>query len=108
MLHSLDAKVHTLASTVRLGGKWSDLEYGENIELCVCTRDPETHDVQGIGEVVVIWFGRFCDIPARLLQYEHEERSRQYGGLKESMENAYGDKFLPDRPVVVIVYLRQT
>jgi hypothetical protein len=28
--------------------------------------------------------------------------------LDAKVQNAYGDKFLPDRPVVVIVYLRQT
>jgi hypothetical protein len=113
MLHSLDVAKGDTASTVRLGGKWADLELDEDIELCVCTKDPtpeqpsaQTHDVQGYGRVFGLWFGRFADIPARFLEYEHEERSRSYRGLMDSMENAYGDLFTPDKPVVVILYYR--
>jgi hypothetical protein len=106
MLHSLDAEVGNLASTVRNGFKWADLNDLEAIELCVCTRDPETHDVQGIGKVERLWFGRFMDIPARELQYEHEIRSREYTGLLASMRHAYGDEFNITYPVTVIVYRR--
>jgi hypothetical protein len=106
MLHSLDAEVGANASTVRNGFKWADLADGEHIELCVCTRDPETHDVQGEGVVWELWFGRFHDIPAMLLEYEHEERSRRYAGLFASMRKAYGEDFSEDSPVTVVVYRR--
>jgi hypothetical protein len=114
-LHALDIKVGQVGSTVRLGGKWADLDTDDQFELCVCTKDPEapddvarqTHDVQGMGVVLDLWFGRFLDIPARLLKYEHEERSREYDGLQDSMVNAYGDAFDPTRAVVVIIYSRQ-
>jgi hypothetical protein len=106
MLHSLDAGLGATASTVRNGFKWADLEEREQIELCVCTRDPETHDVQGTGVVLALWFGYFKDIPARLLKYEHEVRSREYSGLLDSMRKAYGDTFNEVSPVTVIVYRR--
>lgn len=110
MLHELDATVGQLASTVRNGFKWADLGWGEQIELCVCTRDlaraTETHDVKGRGSVASLWFGRFVDIPARYLQYEHEERSRVYDGLLASMRKAYGLEFGEESPVTIVVYRR--
>ena len=118
MLHSLDAEVDKLASTVRNGFKWANLRYDEHLELCVCTPNPNNvanglpvdfdaeHDVQGRGLVRDLWFGRFQDIPARLLRYEHEVRSREYNGLLDSMRKAYGDGFAESSPVTVIVYKR--
>ena len=106
MLHLLDADLGATASTVRNGFKWADLEPSEHIELCVCTRDPETHDVQGEGVVLTLWFGYFKDIPAKLLSYEHEVRSRLYSGLLDSMRKAYGDTFNEVSPVTVIIYKR--
>jgi hypothetical protein len=103
MLHTLDASVDQLASTVRKGFKWADLRYSDELELCVC--EPE-HNVQGHAWVQGLWFGRFFEIPARLLQYEHEVRSRTYDGLHDSMRKAYGDDFGADEPVTVIVYVR--
>lgn len=107
MLHSLDAEVGRLASTVRFGFKWADLDDGERIELCVCTRDPETHRVEGVGIVQTLWFGRFLDVPARYLRFEHEVRSRQYDGLLDSMRMAYGIDFSEIDPVTVVVYRRE-
>jgi len=121
MLHSLDADVNAMASTVRNGFKWADLGEQEHIELCVCTRErvgtgtenptgaddyTETHDVQGEGVVLALWFGYFKDIPAKLLSYEHEIRSREYSGLFDSMRKAYGVNFREDSPVTVIIYRR--
>ena len=105
-LHSLDVEEGAVGSTVRLGGKWADLKEGEIIELCVCTKDPETHDVQGLGQTLSLWFGRFIDVPAQYLRYEHEEKSREYSGLVSSMKNAYGEDFDTHAPVVVIMYRR--
>jgi len=106
MLHSLDVAAGDTGSTVRLGFKWADLKKGEIIELCVCTRDPETHDVQGKGKVEQLWFGYFREIPAYLISFEHELRSRVYWGLYDSMRFAYGDEFGEWSPVTVIIYDR--
>ena len=121
MLHSLDVAVTDTGSTVRSGFKWADLKRGEVFELCVCTRErvgtgtenptgaddyTETHDVQGKGKVEFLWFGYFKDIPAKLLSYEHELRSREYWGLFDSMRKAYGTDFGESSPVTVIVYER--
>jgi hypothetical protein len=117
MLHSLDAEVGKLASTVRRGFKWADLQMDDHLILCVCTPKehvPEglpadfdaKHDEQGRGLVKQLWFGYFSDIPARFLQYEHEERSRTYDGLFESMQYAYGQDFNENSPVTVVVYKR--
>jgi hypothetical protein len=114
MLHSLDVAVGDDATTVRNGFKWADLEQGEHIELCVCKQVEgmldgtidEIHDVQGEGKVERLWFGRFHQIPAWYLQFEHELRSREYGGLYDSMRKAYGNDFGENSPVTVILYER--
>jgi hypothetical protein len=108
MLHSLDAEVGSPASTVRSGFKWADVVHGDALELCVCTRDPETHEVQGAGKVLGTWFGRFFDIPARYLRFEHEAQSREYGGLLDSMRRAYGEELSESRPVTIIIYRRES
>lgn len=109
MLHTLDAQVGEYTSTVRNGFKWADLKEGEQIELCVCTRVDESfsiHEPSGIGQVHLLWFGRFKDIPARWIANEHEVRSRMYGGLLDSMKKAYGENFDEESPVTVVNYLR--
>jgi len=106
MLHSLDVGRGDIATTVRRGFKWADLKFEDIILLCVCTRDPEQHDVQGSGKVLEVWVGVFADIPARYIENEHETRSRYYSGLLESMENAYGEEFDELEYVTVLTYRR--
>jgi len=82
------------------------LRRGEYFDLCVCTREPETHDVQGVGQTEDIWVGKFREIPAYLLQFEHEKRSREYGGLYLSMRKAYPLDFNEASFVTVPMYTR--
>lgn len=63
-------------------------------------------ELRGTGAIFDTWVGRFFDIPARLLQYEHEERSRSYLGLRESMGKAYPDAFAENSYVTIILYKR--
>ena len=106
MLHTLDVEIGKIASTVRNGFKWADLKTGERLELCVCLPTPQDHNIAGEGVVVNLWFGRFQDIPAKLIANEHEVRSRTYKGLLDSMKKAYGDSFHEFSPVTVVVYER--
>ena len=108
MLHSLDIAVMDYGTTVRKGSKWEDLAPNEQFELCVCTRNPETHDVKGIGRAVALWYGQFREIPARMLVNEHEIASRDYWGLFDSMRRAYGDDFNEADAVTVIEYQRMS
>lgn len=104
MLHSLDVEPGNPGSTVRNGNKWADA-LGDFIELCVCDK-AGNHDVQGHGVVTGVWLGGFADIPARLIEREHEVRSRTYSGLLASMRNAYGENFEENSAVVVLTYKR--
>jgi hypothetical protein len=106
MLHTLDAVVDENATTVRRGTKWAGTMLGTHLELCVCTRDPESHDVQGTGLVLGTWEGKFEDLPVWALAHEHEERSREYSGLRDSMRKAYGPDFSEQDFVVVLLYRR--
>ena len=74
------------------------------IYLCVCDKKGN-HEVQGEAAVISIWTGVFRDIPARLIEKEHEVRSRQYSGLLESMRFAY-DGFSEYETVTALGYLR--
>lgn len=109
MLHSLDAEPGNPASTVRLGDKWSyATAIDKKLKLCVCEAqclDPDkcgkdvdntscdNCTIEGEGQVTSTWTGKFYNIPARLIEYEHEVRSRSYSGLLASMKFAYGEKF---------------
>jgi hypothetical protein len=107
MLHSLDTPVREYGVTVRLGDKWAKIaSEDQDIELCVCD-PPDTHTIQGQGTIVEVWHGSFADVPARLIEQEHEIRSRQFSGLYDSMKKAYGDKIDLDSEVTVLKYLRQ-
>jgi len=118
MLHDLEVDVGQKGSTVRLGTKWLNTRNAELI-LCVCSDrcaggscdDPNgTSCVNctrvGTAKTIFTWYGIFRDIPARTIEYEHERRSRKYGGLVESMRKAYGDMFNEWSPVVVMIYRR--
>lgn len=119
MLHSLDVEPGDLGSTVRKGLKWAETE-GVSLVLCVCSdrcRDAylcdnpaapscSVCDRQGRAVVVACWYGAMRDVPARLIECEHEERSRQYSGLLASMRKAYGPEFSEDETVTVLVYRR--
>ena len=121
MLHQLDIKVGQVGSTVRLGNRWAD-SLGSRLILCVCSdfckapntcNDPKHNscgvcDRQGTGKVVDVWTGVFQDIPARLIHNEHEESSRLYPGLVNSMKKAYGDRFDETKVVTVVSYRRDS
>lgn len=120
MLHELEVEPDAYGSTVRLGDKWAKAVDGDLLILCVCSepcKDPascdDPQDKQcavckrtGVGRVKYSWSGPFASIPAALLEYEHEERSRTYGGLFQSMRKAYGKKFDEESAIIVVVYER--
>lgn len=121
MLHSLDCAPGEVGSTVRLGTKWLDkVADAPFLVLCVCSdrcldsvcynnpegRTCENCSREGTGEVLEVWSGKFFDIPARLIEMEHEVRSRLYSGLKASMTKAYQSDFNEDSLVTVVTYER--
>lgn len=105
MLHSLDCEVGAIGVTVRRGPKWAD-SMGEMIELCVCSNDNVQHVVSGTARVKEIWRGPLEEVPAKLIENEHEIRSQQYSGLLASMRKAYGAGLSEDDEVTVVSYLR--
>jgi hypothetical protein len=123
MLHTLDVEPGGIGVTVRNGLKWADAN-NEDLILCVCSNrcmdsvcyeDPAAEacgncDRQGTGKVVEIWTGAFYDVPARLIENEHEICSRSYTGLYTSMIKAYGGwtDFYDGSDVTVVAYERLT
>lgn len=102
MLHSLDCDIGDIGVTVRKGEKWFGT-IGVPVQLCVCV--PE-HRIEGKAVIIDNWYGIFRDIPGRFLEKEHEEESRMYSGLLNSMRRAYGEDFNEDEEVTVVVYNR--
>jgi len=104
MLHALECETGNIGVTVRKGPKWAN-SIAEVIDLCVCDGEG-AHEVQGRGVVVDNWYGKFLDIPAKLIEKEHEKRSRLYSGLLDSMQKAYGKDFTEEDEVVIVTYNR--
>ena len=90
-LHTIDIESGTVGSTVRKGRKWSDVRRGDELELCVCTKDPETHEVVGYGLVEHVRLTYPRGILAWELRNEHAVEARTYDGLIEGLERAYGE-----------------
>lgn len=120
MMHELEVEPGQKGSTVRLGTKWLNTRNAELI-LCVCSDrckggscdvpEGDTCDNcerKGTARAIFTWYGIMRDVPARTIEYEHERKSRRYGGLVESMKRAYGDEFSEWSPVVVLIYRRMT
>jgi hypothetical protein len=104
MLHSLDCEVGEVGTTVRRGTKWNDA-VDQEVELCACGLGDQ-HAVKGHASVFSAWTGSFSNVPARLIEREHEARSRRYPGLLVSMRKAYGEDFSESETVTVLSYKR--
>jgi hypothetical protein len=103
--HPIDTKPGQIGITVRRGGKWADVKPGEELELCVGVGP---NDQVPVGRCIVkeAVLCQFINIPARLIELEHEQSSRVYTGLLASMRKAYGADFNEQEPVVVLAYGR--
>jgi hypothetical protein len=84
--------------TVRLGHKWADLQVGE--EVAVAETDGE---VLGTGVVRVIIRSTLEDVPLDVFAKEHSSHCRDYLGLYEAMEDAYGAEKVHGRDEVVSI-----
>ncbi len=104
-LHTIDIAPDEVGSTVRKGRKWSGVKRGEDIELCVCTKDPETHEVVGYGTVEHVRLTYPRGILAWEIANEHAAEARTYDGLLEGLERAYGE-FSEYEEFVVMHYRR--
>lgn len=91
------------ATTVRLGTKWNRFveNEGRGVEVWRC---PEPHrgscrksdvDCEHVGGGVIEykWVGPYSEIPARIVEAEHEPDSRTYDSLAETLRDIYGDSF---------------
>lgn len=116
--HGFDTPVGQLATTCRLGTKWSKVPPGDTLFLFRCDTPqppepfgmvrplPEGVQDCGCGEVVGHWVGAFRKIPDALLAIEHEASCRDRDVLAATMEKAYGGLFGPDETVTMLLYLR--
>lgn len=121
--HDFETRPGETGVTVRKGFKWAAVENGTALELWRCDRphqgdcpeldqrDPSDVKVfcaqQGTGRVVGHWVGQLKDLPARIIELEHEAKSRLYSGLVGSLARAYGK--LSDRHyVTALFYARLT
>lgn len=105
-LHQIDISVGQIGTTVRRGNKWfNQAKPQQEIELCVCN-EVGNHNVIGVGVIEEMLFTTFSEIPARLIESEHEMSSRLYSGLLYSMRKAYGKDFNESELVTVIKYRR--
>lgn len=110
-LHEIDIDAGEIGVTVRLGRKWFDrlskgfvLDKGSLLDLQETIGGVST--IVGEGRPTDLWLGEFRDLPARLIEKEHEIPSRLYSGLLESMRRAYGPEFDETDEVTAFTYER--
>lgn len=90
--HEFDVAVGQIGVTVRRGFKWAQVPRGTTVELYY-QHSPEkglSDEFRGTAEVVGHWVGQLHNIPARVIEMEHEASSRLYSGLVESLKRGYG------------------
>ncbi len=112
---TLDLVVGEVGVTVRRGGKWAHiLRRSLDLDLCLCSYEGgpavgvPKHTQAGTGIVIETHLMPFKDVPARLVALEHEESSRTYFGLLNSMRKAYGSDFAEREDVTIFAYRRLT
>jgi len=110
--HGFDVPVGHIATTVRKGTKWTEVELGEELELWVCQKGHygrcRPHfgcKLVGMGQILGHWVGKLKDIPRPLLEIEHNMAARDYNTLKHQLKQAYGS-ITDDDVVTVLIYLR--
>jgi len=104
-IHPIDIAPGEVGVTVRRGDKWANITHGEALEIY--SGDVANQTKIGEGKVTNVMSCRFSEIPARLVEMEHEKTSRTYSSLLESMKRAYNEpKFKETDQVVVMTYLR--
>lgn len=87
---------------VSLAMPWPDSSGPVVFDLWCC----RVCEAVATGAVYDTWVGRFYDIPARLLSYEHEARRRNYNGLRRSLGERFPDEFSEASYVTVVLYRR--
>jgi len=133
--HDFETPVGEVGVTVRRGFKWAMVATSTQLELWRCERphagdcpeimpvlqvhtdlQPVAEDIpgavfcskQGTGRVVGHWVGQLKDLPARIIEQEHEAESRTYSGLMHSLRRAYGPQLSDVHYVTALFYMRQT
>ncbi len=107
--HDFDVEVGEVGVTLRRGDKWFKVPAGTQLLLIRRdgSGDSAQEGVQGTGEVVGHWYGRLMDLPARVIEKEHEPSSRLYTGLLASLRRAYGE-IAEQEMFTALVYRRLT
>ena len=85
--------------TIRKGVKW----YNEKGMFLARPSDSDSNEVRQI-EIVHTEIYKFEDLPARVIDEEHDERARNYSGLLKGMREAYGQDFRTAEYVTVIYF----
>jgi hypothetical protein len=124
--HDFETPVGETGVTVRRGFKWASVATSTQLELWRCevphhgdcpvnSDAPEEGEdrnkncaKQGTGRVVGHWVGQLKDLPARIIEQEHEEKSRTYSGLMFSLRRAYGPQLSDNDYVTALFYIRQS
>jgi hypothetical protein len=90
--HEFDVEIGAIGVTLRKGFKWANVERGTLIDLYFqhSAEKGLSDEFRGTARVVGHWVGQLKDLPARVIEMEHEASSRLYGGLLESLRRGYG------------------
>ena len=103
--HSFDISVGDIGVTIRLGNKWS-LNPGEVFHLVEQYSNERKDEYVGQGKSIGFWYGKFSELPEKLLQIEHNIEARNKEILYNMMKAGYGDQFDIDSHITALIYER--
>ena len=90
--HEFSVAVGEIGVTIRRGFKWAQVPVGAVVDLVFqSSPDDVLGESRGTAKVTGVWVGRLLDLPARIIEKEHEPSSRTYSELVSSLKRGYGD-----------------
>lgn len=93
-------------STVRLGRNWAERTVEESqrtVELV--DGEGKSH---GTAKVVDCWVGRLADVPAILLECEHDPVCRTWSGLAQVLAAVYENEQVDYDTIITVLRLQYT
>lgn len=96
-------------STVRLGRKWAERTVpekpGEFVTVELVDGDGKSY---GTAKVIDCWVGRLVDVPAILLECEHDPVCRTWSGLAQVLAAVYEPEVIEFGTIVTVLRLEYT
>ena len=96
-------------STVRLGSKWAERTKPESLDKLVSVElvDGDGNSL-GIAVAMSCWYGPIAEVPAMMLECEHDPICRTWSGLRLILQMCYPKEEITPHTTVSVLELHYT